>query len=197
MWSIEGVIIIFLGISGFIILFLYDLASLKKIRFRFILSVIGYGAQVIAIVMAALGDRSLALTGWVIWLGWAAAAIGLWWLVYSLFLFVPIGRTYREEGGPVLTTEGPYAFSRHPGFIGYVVFMAGLVIVSRSMLLLVCGLVWSFCNIVYIVIQDRWLFRVLFPGYGAYSATTPMLFPTAGSVGRFLKTINFPARRGG
>ncbi len=182
----SGILVIYAGIAGFILLLIYDLASLKQIRKRFLIAAGGYGIHTGAIIVAAFDAQKIVLPQWTSWSGWPLTIIGLWWLVYCLFLYAPIRRTYRETSGMVLATGGPYAFTRHPGFIGYIVFMTGLFLVSGSLLVLKGGIIWTFCNIIYIVIQDRWIFRILFPGYEIYSRTTPMLFPNRNSFRRFM-----------
>lgn len=196
MWNIEGAIIIFLGISGFVFLFLYDLASLRKIKNRYIISALGYFIHACAIVLATLADQSLSFPFWIKVVGFVAMLAGIVWLVYCLFLFRPIMRSYFDNPGPQLTTEGPYAISRHPGFLGYVVFIAGLIIVSQSYFLLTCGLIWIFFDLIHIIIQDRWVFRLLFPAYMTYSTDTPMLFPSYRSFRRFIKTAEL-SKKGG
>lgn len=193
----EGNSVIYLGISGFAVLILYDLASLVRLTNRFLISTVGYGIQIYAIILAALGDQMLPFPFWVKLLGSAVTLAGLSWLVYCLFLFRPIMRSYTDLPGPFLTTEGPYAFSRHPGFLGYVVFIAGLVMVSGSMLLMLCGVIWILFDLIIIIIQDIWVFRILFPGYKNYSAGTPMLFPNSKSFRRFIYSMDLSAKRGG
>lgn len=172
-------------------LLLYDLASLKKMKNRHLIAAIGYATHAGAILTAALGGQVLHFSKGVVVTGWFLVGLGFWWLCYCLFFFPPITRNYVEAGELVLTTEGPYALTRHPGFLGYLVFITGLVLVFGSFLLLVCAPVWAFFDLLHIIVQDRWIFRQLFSGYEKYSRDVPMLFPNAKSFRRFLETAPF------
>ncbi len=180
--------IVLTGFSGFIFLLLYDLAALKKVNNRFALALLGYGVQVYAIILAALKVREIVAQRWTLYIGGPLTVMGACWLLYCLVLFPPIRRTYREAGGPVLTTDGPYALSRHPGVYGYTAFVLGLALISRSLLLLQAGILWSLANLGYVLIQDRYIFPLLLTGYNEYRRNTPMLIPTSYSIKRFWQT---------
>ena len=184
------------GILAFGVLFLYDIVSLKKVKYRYIMAVVGYGAQIFAVGAAALGDKELAVGLWVPWAGWFLALAGAGWLLYCLFLFPPMRRSYWQAGGPVLTTEGPYALSRHPGVYGYTAMVIGLALGTRSSLLLESGLVWSLVNLGYVLVQDYYIFPVLLTGYWDYRKETPMIIPNKTSIKRFWDTMNYHADRG-
>lgn len=194
--------LLFLGIIGLVLLLIYDFASLKKVKKRYVLAAGGYLTHALAIFLALFRDRNLLLPEWTSWPGAFLVLAGLWWLCYCLFLFPPIKRTYSEEERPALVFEGPYAFSRHPGFSGYITFLGGLVLISRSSYLLRAGLIWTFLNLLYIYIQDRWLFPHIFSEYIEYRQKTPMIFPNRKSLRRFLQTTTLSrilprASRGG
>lgn len=179
--------VICIGLLGFAVLFLYDLATLRKLRGRTFLAAAGYSINVYAIAAAALGDNDLVISWWAVCIGWFLAIVGSGWLLYCLVLFPPIMRTYLEVKGPVLTTEGPYALSRHPGVYGYILFISGLILASRSSLLLKSSIAWIICNMVYVIIQDRWVFPRLFEEYREYMKKTPMIFPNIKSIKEFIK----------
>ncbi|MCR3922493.1 MAG: hypothetical protein NUK65_08265 [Firmicutes bacterium] len=180
--------IILLGFIGFVLLLFYDMASLKKVKNRFVLSILGYGIQAYAIIWAALRTEMRFVGEWVMWLGLPVALAGLSWLLYCLFLFPPIRKTYQDVNGPVLTTQGPYALCRHPGIYGYSAFVLGLALLTRSELLFVSGCIWSCINVGYVFLQDRFIFGSLLSGYQDYRNHTPMLIPNEASVKKFWKT---------
>jgi protein-S-isoprenylcysteine O-methyltransferase Ste14 len=180
--------IISAGVLGFLFLLIYDLVSLIKLSNRFLFSLLGYSVQAYAVVRAACYDRRLMLGSSLRCLAWPLMLSGLGWLLYCLFLYQPLRKTYFDRQGPVLTTEGPYALVRHPGVYGYTVFILALAVVCRSRLLLSAGSLWSLINIIYVFIQDRFIFPVLLVGYDEYRRHTPMLIPTAKSFRRFWAT---------
>jgi protein-S-isoprenylcysteine O-methyltransferase Ste14 len=186
--EIQSIRIILLGLVGFGFLLLYDIASIRSIKNRFIFAVTGYGIQVYAIIAAVIAGSELTVSPWLLWLGFPVAIAGAGWLLYCLFLFPPLRRTYLEVNGPALTTEGPYALSRHPGVYGYTTLIIGLALFSRSLLLLQSGLIWSLANVGYVFIQDRIIFPILFNGYRDYWKSTPMLIPNKKSIKHFWNT---------
>lgn len=180
--------IIVSGVAGYLLLLFYDLASLRKLPYRFLLSLAGYSVQAYAIVRAAFFDQQLIISKYSWWLAWPLMLFGLGWLLYCLFLYPPLRKTYRDSSGPKLTTEGPYALTRHPGVYGYTFFVLALAVLKRSRLLLSAGCLWSVINLIYVFIQDRFIFRALLAGYDDYCRTTPMLIPNARGVRRFWAT---------
>ncbi|MGI6128540.1 MAG: methyltransferase family protein [bacterium] len=178
---------IIIGVFGILVLLLYDLATIYRFRSRALLALFGYGLHGGAIIQATLAQKKLAFTGCT-GLGWLFFGTGFGWLVYCLFLFKPIASNYTNQKGPVLTTVGPYAFSRHPGVIGHAVTILGLILVSKSELLLKGGFVWIMANISYVYIQDRWLFPRLFPDYESYRLSIPMILPNCTSLKLFWAT---------
>lgn len=184
----QNLSIIFIGLIGFVFLLLYDVASLKKIKNRVVMAYAGYVVQVYAIIRAVLEDNALAVSQWIRWAGWPLTLAGASWLLYCLFLFTPLRQTYYDASGPALTTEGPYALSRHPGVYGYTVFIIGLALISRSLLLFQGGLIWSLANVGYVFIQDKYIFPRLLTGYHDYRNQVPMLIPNAKSIRRFWNT---------
>ncbi|HUN99376.1 MAG TPA: isoprenylcysteine carboxylmethyltransferase family protein [Bradyrhizobium sp.] len=75
-----------------------------------------------------------------------------------------------------LVTRGPYAFVRHPLYLGEMVALAGVALqyLSASALLLL-GLVWVF-QLQRMKYEERVLFQI-FPEYGDYMARTARLVP--------------------
>lgn len=180
--------IIAMGVAGYLLLLIYDLASLRKLPYRFLFSLLGYSMQAYAIVSAALFEQQLAVSKYLWLLAWPLMLAGLSWLLYCLFLYPPLRRTYRDKKGPALTTEGPYALSRHPGVYGYTFFVLSLAVISRSQLLLSAGCLWSVINLIYVFLQDRFIFMALLEGYEQYRRNTPMLIPNLQSIKRFWAT---------
>lgn len=179
---------ILVGLGGYVLLLIYDLATLAHWPGRTAWAAAGYGLHAVAILAAALGQKKLPLPPAGAWFGWPLFAVGATWLLYSVFFFAPLACTYQAKEGPALTTEGPYAFSRHPGALGHAALLGGLILATRSVLLWRAAWWWIPGNLLYIYVQDRWLFPRLFPGYLAYRRTTPMLLPNRDSLRRFRAT---------
>ncbi len=180
-----------LGILGFLIIHLFDFISLKRIPLAKPLTwgagsgLLGYG-----VIMASLTGDRLPLPAWSMWLGWLLLIVSLSLLIYSLFIKLPFRRTYITTGvGERLITTGLYALVRHPWLYGFSLFMLSLILVSRSSLMLIAAPIWITLDILLVVIQDRFFFGKMFPGYSRYRQQTPMLVPNKKSVVTFISFL--------
>jgi protein-S-isoprenylcysteine O-methyltransferase Ste14 len=185
------VIYIALGVIGFLVMHLFDLASLKRIPLlKPVIWLSGSGLLVYAVLKVCLSPEKISLPLWLGWLGWPLLVISLGLLIYPLFINLPLVRTYIRRGtGDRLVKSGLYALVRHPGVFGLVLVMAALILVSNSRPLLLAAAVWIVVDIALVVIQDRFIFTRMFPGYKEYQQQTPMLVPSRGSIGNFINRL--------
>ncbi len=180
-----------LGILGFLIIHLFDFVSLKRIPLAKPLTwgagsgLLGYG-----VVMVCLTGDRLPLPTWSIWLGWLLLIVSLFLLIYSLFINLPFRKTYVTTGvSGRLVTTGLYALVRHPWLYGFIILTASLILVSSSSLMLLAAPIWIALDILLVVIQDRFFFSRMFPGYNRYRQETPMLLPNRKSVVAFISCL--------
>jgi len=180
-----------IGSLGFLVIHLFDIASLKRIpRVKPGIWVLGSGLLVYALVMACLQSDKLPLPIWTTWLGWALLSISLLLLVYSLFISLPFRKTYITAGaGDKLITTGLYALVRHPGVYWFILLMVSLILISRSSLLLVAAPIWILLDIVLVVIQDKFVLTKMFDGYERYQREAPMLLPNRRSISAFVNSL--------
>jgi len=182
---------IILGVTGFLAIHLFDIFALKRWPLAKPLSwFLGVGLLVYATFMACLSTDKLALPNWVIWLGWPIMFVSVVILINSLFLNLPFKKTYIEKGnGSRLVISGFYALVRHPWFHGFFLIMISLILLTGSELMLYAFFVWVPLVIIFISIQDRFLFRRMFPDYDSYSKNTPMLIPNKKSIRAFISQL--------
>lgn len=171
---------IFLGILGFVILHIFDVAALKRLPWlKPITWLAGSSLFIYAVSMACLAQPRLALPLWAVTLGWLALPGSIALLLYSLFINLPLVRTYLRRGvGDKLITTGLYAVVRHPGVCGFALSALALTLVSGSRLMLVAAPLWTAIDIILVIAQDKVFFGRMFPGYAAYRRQTPMLVPS-------------------
>jgi protein-S-isoprenylcysteine O-methyltransferase Ste14 len=180
-----------IGVFGFLVAFLFDLAALCKIP---------YGKRAVGLVAASLSTfahvqvsttgPSLRLPPFARYVGWILLLVSTPGLVFSLFLEIPFRRTYVDEGtSGELVTTGTYALARHPGVLWYTLLLAGMVLASRRRRALMAGPIWLGLDILYVWIQERFFFDEMFPGYDRYRQQTPMLIPNRRSIIRCWKTL--------
>ncbi len=183
---------ILLGVLAFLIAFFFDLAAIKRIPYlKQIIGLVSVSLFGYSLLAACLAPVRLRLPEWLSRVGWLFLPVSVFLLVYSLFLEIPFRQTYAADGvGDKLVKTGTYALVRHPGVPWFALFLASLVLVSRSRLLLVAAPVWLFMDVLYVWIQERFYFTKMFPGYEQYKRETPMLIPNKESIARCVKTLS-------
>lgn len=182
---------ILLGSLAFIIAFFFDLAALKRIPYLKqgigLISVFLFSYSLIRVCFEA---ERLRLPKWLSYLGWPLLLVSIFLFVYSLFLEIPLRRTYGVTGvGDELVKTGTYALVRHPGVLWFALFIASLLLVSRSKLLLMAAPPWLSMDVLYVWIQEHFYFPKMFPGYEQYKQETPMLVPNRDSITRCFETL--------
>ena len=110
------------------------------------------------------------------------AGIHLFLLLYTLFFAIPFQKAYVEGSKQKICKEGVYALCRHPG----VLFLAGFYLfyglaLGRPVMLLAGGC-FTALNLLYVWIQDVYIFPSLFEGYEDYRKEAPFLIPGRDSV---------------
>ena len=182
---------VLLGCVAFIIALFFDLAALKRIPYlKQTIGVISISLFSYSLIMVSLDADRLQLPDWSSHAGWPLLLVSVSLLVYSLFLEIPFRQTYAADGvGDRLVKTGTYALVRHPGVLWLALFLLGLVLLSRSRLLLLATPVWLLMDVLYVWVQERFFFGRMFAGYEQYKRETPMLIPTRSSIGRCWRSV--------
>lgn len=184
-----------IGIFGFGLFMLYDLNSVlwkKKILNSFF-SLGSFFIVVSTIVgVSDAGKENGSVGNSPVWLVLATVFLGV--LVYTLFFALPFKETYqsgedRKEKSRVCS-HGMYALCRHPGVLWFFFFYFFLGIGMGSKKLLGIGMIYSFCNFLYVVFQDLYTFPKVLDGYYEYKKDVPFLIPNKKSVVRALGKTN-------
>ncbi len=187
-----------LGVIAFAIAGFFDLAALRG--WRYLKQAISLAALLlwgVAFYGLLRTSSRFWLPALLIWLGWPLLLVSLFLLVYSLFLEIPFWQTYAADGvGDRLVKTGTYALVRHPGVLWLALFLASLILVSGSRLLLIAAPVWLLMDVLYVWIQERFYFDKMFPGYEQYERETPMLIPTAESIAKCIRTFGVGVKGG-
>jgi len=167
------------GAAAFMLFILYDYnqagSNRKSLKLLFpagivILLFSSVKIAVDAVVVYDFGYKMTALF-WIVAFAFFAV------LIYTLFFAVPFDSAYVQGSKQKLKTNGVYGMCRHPG----VLFLAGVYVFVALALgkrdLLVGGAFFTFCNVIYVIIQDRYIFPRVFEGYDEYKRTTHFLLP--------------------
>ena len=179
------------GIIGFVAGLFADFASLK--RWGYVKSLCWLAvALLLGYAHLAVGFSSdkFWLPMWTRWPGWICLLVGVFLMFYSLYLEIPAAKTYvQHTGEQTLVQVGTYALTRHPGVLWYALSLIGLIVVSRSRLALVAAPIWFGMELLWVWVEDRFIFEKVITGYGEYKTTTPMLIPSWASLTRCWKTL--------
>lgn len=126
----------------------------------------------------------------IIFLLLASANLAL--LLYSLFFALKKeAYTYASRNKIPLTDDGVYALCRHPGVIFLSLFYIFIYIIFNTEILLMCAVLFSALDILYVAWQDRFLFENTIENYTFYKQTTPFLVPTFKSVKKCLSDLKY------
>ncbi len=183
---------LFMGMLAFLFFMIYDVNSVT-VNYKIFHG--GFFIGCFLLIAATGGVISSALTDTMWYTGRTLvfipiAIIFLFLLVYTLFFAIPFGDTYiKTEAAPKTCTTGFYALSRHPGVLWFIGFYFSLWLALPGSLLLSAGILFSLLNLIYIILQDRWIFMRTFPDYGEYKKTTPFLIPNGRSLKRCMQTF--------
>lgn len=112
-------------------------------------------------------------------------------LIYTLFFALPFDETYRKESERrAAYTEGVYALCRHPGVLWFIGFYLFLACGMKSKEVFNYGLLMSVWNILYVILQDKYIFPLTFVNYREYQRQTPFLIPNMKSIRTCFHTLH-------
>ena len=181
-----------IGVLGFLLLFFFDLTSLKRVpMLKLGFLVTGNCLIGTAIVSACFDSEHIALPNYAHCCGWCICPLFFLLLIYSLFFEIPFRKTYISKGScDLLITTGTYGLVWHPGVLWFILFLAGLFLITGSKRLLICLTVMSILDVLYAVIQEKLFFvRIFGNDYREYQKLVPMFIPDASSLKRCVSTF--------
>jgi len=184
-------IYIMLGLCAFLALAVFEYASLKKITgLKQVMGVLAFALFGFSLTIVCSSSPKFVLPMNLSGLGWLVSGLFGFLLVYSIFLEIPFSTTYLHSGaGDRLVTSGTYALSRHPGVMWFAFFLLGLLLATRSTLLLWAAPLWLAADILYVWAEEKLYLERVFAGYKEYQRETPMLVPSLRSIRRCLETF--------
>ena len=177
---------ILIGAIGFIMLLGSDIAGIKKYNFAskllaFFGTLMIFNASIIILIIGETYHLDLGLR---IIFG-ALGLMFLFFLIYSVVIEVRVS----NNGTKGLVTSGTYALSRHPGVLWLFFYYLFGSMFFANIDILIAGMVWSFINVIYVMIQEKVVFTKIFADYENYKKSTPMLLPTLKSIKKCLGTL--------
>jgi len=184
-------IFVLLGVISFLIMYLYDFYTLKnKFILKLMFGITGFGMFIYATIMTLQSKVIYELPIIVRIVSGVAFIVFLMLLIYSLFLELPFVKTYGKcNHKHELVDTGTYALCRHPGVIWFGFMFLFMFLTTGIKILVIAGLVWTICDIIYVFYQEKYIFKKLFPNYTDYIKSTPMLIPNKKSIKKFIMTL--------
>ena len=185
-------IYIVMGLLAFLLFAAYDINSVTSKKY-IISSFFFLGSFLLIAATAGIIIESFHDIQW--HLGWMSifgifSLIFLVLLIYTLFFALPFNETYvKSDAIPKVYQNGFYALCRHPGVLWFMGFYFFLWLTLKIPLLLLAGIIFSCCNVMYVIFQDHWTFPRVFDDYNDYKKLTPFIIPTFKSIKRCLQTL--------
>lgn len=184
---------LYIGI-GCLAFFFFLLFDLNKIYFlhKWISVSFAIGVALIALSTVAFwSNHDLAnISNPHMWFWGALSLSSLLLLVYSLFMGIPFTKTYiQSKQENTVVNTGMYALCRHPGVLWFFFFYLFLWMASGKTVLIWAGFIWTAMDVLYVFIQDRWLFPKTFAAYEEYKQEVPFLIPTPASIKKCMYTF--------
>lgn len=184
---------ILMGISAFIIFYLYDFNQivLKKKVFSllFLIGCLLLISSSVLLCFLHLPIMSFDMYHMCLLL---LAACFLFLLIYTLFFSLPFQETYSDQSLKSKKNKcyrsGMYALCRHPGVLWMFGFYFMLSLAFDSKLMWQACLLFNLMNLIYVVIQDNWTFMHLFCDYHEYRQQVPFLLPNMKSIKNCVKS---------
>ncbi|MHB9092962.1 MAG: methyltransferase family protein [Chloroflexota bacterium] len=182
------------GIAGFLVGYLFDFAVFRPVKgLRGALWLLSTSLIIYATVMLCLDSERWPVPAWAAALGGLLLALAGAVTVYCLFVDLPFRRTYLADGAPrPVVKTGSYALVRHPGVLPYAVALVGLALLTGSTLLLASLPLWVALDLLWVVIQEGFVFPKTIDGYAGYRRETPMLLPNRKSIAAFVRSARNP-----
>ena len=166
------------GIVGFCLFIVFDLNKIKwqkpLLNGFFALGGLLLILSTALCIVPELGDFSPGMFSALSLLGLLLSGAAL---IYALFFALPFEDTYKDSKSLPLVSGGIYGLCRHPGFWPFLLMYVFLWLSFGGEPLLWAMLVFPLCNLIYIIIQDKYIFPLYIAGYDDYKKSVPFLIP--------------------
>lgn len=187
-----SILYLFIGAIGFVLLLVFDIFSLhQKNYWKYLFGISGFLMIFLSSILIVMHySYFLEIKNVYRFMSLIFSLAFLILLIYSVF--IEVGKnTYQVENKPKLVTSGTYALSRHPGVLWMLLFYIFGALFFQNLLAIYAALIWTFVNIIYVSIQERFIFHKLFDNYDKYRKSTPMILPTIESIEKFFAIKNW------
>jgi protein-S-isoprenylcysteine O-methyltransferase Ste14 len=179
--------LILLGVAGFGLLLAADFCGIRKYcKRQNLLAFFGTSLIVISSIIILYSGRTFDLAFALRLMFGLLGLVFLAILIYSVLIEVKSDTPVEKN----LVTTGTYALSRHPGVLWLFCYYVFGSFFFGNIDILIAGVVWTFVNVIYVIVQENFVFNKIFKNYQQYKETTPMLLPNFKSIRRCINTLD-------
>jgi protein-S-isoprenylcysteine O-methyltransferase Ste14 len=170
---------VLVGVLGFFAGYGFEIIPSQRIRgVKPLLGFVSGCLIMYSIAMVCLTSERFWLPDWVVFTGWVLLPFVVSLFVRSLFFELPFKVILGiSKSKSYLVTTGSYSVVRHPTVPLLLLLLLSLLMISRSSLLFAAIPVWISMDVVWAMIQERFVLLKKFPKYCDYQKSTPMLIP--------------------
>lgn len=183
-------IFVFFGVIAFIFMLVYDFNQIRENKLSVLNSFFFIGVFILTSCTAYLLINGIFKASYSVLniIGITGGLIFFILMIFTLFFNLPIKITYvmteKKEKNSTITT-GMYALCRHPGVLTFFLSYFFFYLATEKQAMFFAWLIWTMLDIIYVYIQDRFIFPKTLFGYNEYCKTTPFLIPNLKSLHRF------------
>lgn len=168
----------FYGITGYILLVLYDLSQLRASAWLRIPLSLGFPLTALPYLLLLsryrlpIADSTLRSLFYMVCLLFGIL------LTYSAVFEIPLYQLRHTADGtkePEVYSRGTYRHSRHPGFIWYTCINILFILAYQKMEITILMSILTLCNFALIVLEDVFIFPRTLAGYDRYKQHVPFL----------------------
>ena len=180
-----------LGITGFGLCYLYDFNTVlwhkKWLQMFFFIGNLFIIAGSLCILIPAWISMHIHVRFFV---SAILSVLFLMLLIYTLFFAIPFDTTYIHENTlRNAYTDGVYALCRHPAVLWFTGLYFSLWLMVLTTEAVITFLIYILMDILYIILQERFIFFKTFKNYSEYQMNTPFLIPTINSIKKCVHTM--------
>lgn len=180
-----------LGILGFGLCYLYDFNTVlwhkKWLHIFFFLGNIFIIAGTLCILIPAWISIHMHVR---FFISIILSVLFLMLLIYTLFFAIPFDTTYIHENTlRHAYTDGVYALSRHPAVLWFTGLYFSLWLLILTTVSAITFLIYILMDILYVILQERFIFLKTFDDYREYQMNTPFLIPNRDSIKKCIQTM--------
>lgn len=168
-----------LGVFGFVLMYISDINQVvwrqKALKPLFATGSLFVLITTVMLVVQNLSSIRLEMETIIVFIGFL---LSLMLLIYILFYAIPFDDSYVSQFNlREAYTDKIYALTRHPGILPFSAMYGLMMFLFNSEEIIIYSLAMIIMNLLYVYIQDRYIFTKLFTNYNDYKASTPFVIP--------------------